>query len=73
METLDDMRRLHLLTPEQHAQIGAWVASGRTPDAIMAMPPHLWRALALASVLMNVDADLTRRPPLGGDMPPNGG
>jgi DNA-binding GntR family transcriptional regulator len=64
METLDDMRRRHLLTPEQHAEIGAWVASGKTPEAIMAMPSHLWRALTLASVLMNVDADLTREPSL---------
>ena len=62
MQTLDDMQRRHLLTPDQRAQIGAWVAHGRTPQAIMAMPPHLWRALALASVLMNVDADLTRPP-----------
>lgn len=68
METLDDMRRRHLLTPEQHAQIGAWVARGKTPEAILAMPAHLWRALALASVLMNVDADLTQPPPLGGDL-----
>ncbi len=65
METLDDMRRQHLLTPEQHAEIGAWVARGRTPEAIMAMPAHLWRALSLASLLMNVDADLSRPPPLG--------
>ncbi len=72
METLDDMRRRHLLTPEQHAEIRAWVADGRTPEAIMAMPAHLWRALTLASVLMNVDADLCRPPPLGagwGDAP----
>ena len=62
METLDDMQRRHLLTPEQHAEIGAWVASGKTPEAIMAMPSHLWRALSLASVLMNVDADLVREP-----------
>lgn len=67
METLDDMERRHLLTPEQRAEIGAWVASGRTPEAIMAMPAHLWRALALASVLMNVDADLTRAPAPGDD------
>ena len=63
------MQHRHLLTPAQHAQIGAWVASGRTPEAIMAMPAHLWRALALASVLMNVDADLTQQPALGDDMP----
>ena len=64
METLDDMRSRHLLTPEQHAEIGAWVASGKSPEAILAMPPHLWRALSLASVLMNVDADLTQPPAL---------
>jgi DNA-binding GntR family transcriptional regulator len=67
METLDDMKRRHLLTQEQHAEIAAWVASGRTPEAIMAMPSHLWRALSLASVLMNVDADLTQPPSLGQD------
>jgi hypothetical protein len=65
METLDDMQRRHLLTREQHAEIGAWVASGKSPEAILAMPSHLWRALSLASVLMDVDADLTRPPPLG--------
>ena len=65
METLDDMRSRHLLTPEQHAEIGAWVARGKTPEAIMAMPPHLWRALALASVLMNIDAELIQPPMLG--------
>jgi hypothetical protein len=26
----------------------------------MLMPPHLWKAFELASVLMNVDADLTQ-------------
>lgn len=60
METLDDMRERRLLTPEQHAEISAWVASARAPEGIMAMPAELWRALALASMLMNVDADLTR-------------
>lgn len=65
METLDDMRSRHLLTADQHAEIAAWVASERSPEAIMAMPAHLWRALSLASVLMNVDADLTQAPPLG--------
>jgi hypothetical protein len=59
------MRRRHLLTIEQHAEIGAWVASAKSPEAIMAMPPHLWRALSLASVLMNVDAELTQAPMLG--------
>jgi hypothetical protein len=69
METLDEMLGRHLLTPEQHAGIAAWVAAGRTPEAIMAMPPHLWRALTLASALMNIDADLTQPPPLGRDGP----
>jgi hypothetical protein len=69
METLDEMQRRHMLTPEQHQQIGGWVASARTPEAIMAMPAHLWRALALASVLLNVDADLTRPPVLDGEPP----
>jgi hypothetical protein len=67
LETLDDMQRRHLLTREQHAEIGAWVARFKTPEAILEMPAHLWRALSLASVLMNVDADLMQPPPLGHD------
>ncbi len=67
METLDDMRDRHLLTAEQHAEIGAWVASGRTPEAILAMPTHLWRALTLASALMNIDAELLQPPLFGAD------
>lgn len=69
MDTLDDMHRQHLLTREQHAEIAAWVASVKTPEAIVDMPAHLWRALSLASVLMNVDADLTQPPMLAGDLP----
>ena len=65
MQTLDDMRRLQLLTVEQRERIGEWVARHKTPEAIMAMPADLWRALTLASVLMNVDAELLRPPPLG--------
>ena len=67
MQTLDEMHSLHLLTSEQHAEIGAWIAAGKTPQAIMAMPPHLWRALELASVLMNFHADLDQPPPMGAD------
>jgi hypothetical protein len=63
VQTLDEMRDRCLLTDEQHAEIGAWVSQARTPDAILAMPEALWRTLELASVLMDVDADL-RRPPL---------
>lgn len=62
MQTLDEMLSLNLLTPAQHTEIAAWVARARTPDAIMKMPAPLWRTLALASVLMNVDADLTQPP-----------
>jgi hypothetical protein len=70
METLDDMQSRHFLTPDQHARIGAWVARGKTPEAILAMPADLWRALALASVLMNVDADLLQPPLLGDGLTP---
>lgn len=62
VQTLDDMRALHLLTDEQHAGIGAWIARARTPEAILEMPPELWRIFALASVLMGVDADLAQPP-----------
>lgn len=62
MRTLDDMRALHLLSQEQHAQIGAWIAMSPTPEDIMQMPPHLWRALELASVLANIDAELSQPP-----------
>ncbi|MGM9482176.1 hypothetical protein ACS5PN_13390 [Roseateles sp. NT4] len=62
VQTLDEMRDRCLLTDEQHAEIGAWVSQARTPEAILAMPEGLWRTLELASVLMDVDADL-RRPP----------
>ena len=62
MQTLDEMRDRGLLTPEQHGEIGAWVSQARTPEAILAMPEGLWRTLELASVLMDVDADLRREP-----------
>ncbi|MEK8045517.1 MAG: hypothetical protein CFE46_12525 [Burkholderiales bacterium PBB6] len=62
MLTLDEMLSRSLLTPEQHAEIGAWTRQARTPEAIMAMPEPLWRALSLASMLMNVDADLQQPP-----------
>jgi hypothetical protein len=62
MQTLDDMLNLKLLTADQHAEIGAWIAQARTPEAIMAMPPALWRTLELASVLMGFDADVLQAP-----------
>lgn len=65
MQTLDEMLALHLLTADQHAEIHAWVAQAKTPEAIMQMRPALWRRLELASLLMNFDADLMQ-PPLQG-------
>jgi len=62
MQTLDEMLSRRLLTQAQHHEIGAWIARARTPEAILRMPAPLWRTLELASVLMNVDADLTQPP-----------
>ena len=69
MQTLDEMLHRKLLTPVQHADIARWVAAARTPEAILDMPAPLWRSLALASMLMNVDADLTLPPLLSGGPP----
>lgn len=68
MQTLDDMLHRKLLTPTQHADIGAWIAQAKTPEAILGMPAPLWRTLALASVLMDVDADLLQPPCLSADL-----
>lgn len=62
MKTLDEMLSRRLLTRDQHAEMAQWIADARTPEAIMQMPAPLWRALELASVLMNVDADLLQPP-----------
>lgn len=62
VKTLDEMLNRRLLSHEQHQAIGAYIAQARTPEAIMGMPTPLWRALTLASVLMNVDADLLQPP-----------
>lgn len=67
MQTLDEMLDRRLLTPDQHADIAAWVMRARTPEAILQMPPALWRTLELASVLMEVDADLQQAPLLSAD------
>ena len=66
MQTLNEMLTRGLLSSTQHLEIGCWISHARTPDAIMRMPPHLWKAFELAAVLMNVDADLTQ-PPLLSD------
>ena len=62
MKTLDEMLSLNLLSTVQHAQIAAWIAQARTPERIMRMPGPLWRSLELASVLLNIDADLMQPP-----------
>jgi hypothetical protein len=67
VKVIDEMLSLDLLSAQQHREIAAWVRAVRTPEAIMAMPPHLWRALESASLAMNIDADLTRPPSLGAD------
>ena len=72
MQTLDDMLSRHLLTPEQHAQIAAWIAAAKTPQAILQMPAELWRSLELASVLMGFDADMMLPAPLGAAPDPAG-
>ncbi|MET0333005.1 MAG: hypothetical protein ABW190_01935 [Rhizobacter sp.] len=55
MQTLDDMLALNLLTPDQHAEIRAWVAKSSSPEDIMQMPAAWWRRLELASVLMDFE------------------
>jgi len=67
MQTLNDMLNRKLLTIDQHAQIGAWISQARTPEAILAMPPALWRSLELASVLMNFDQDVSQAPLFSAD------
>ena len=67
MRIIDEMLSLDLLSTQQHREIATWVRASRTPEAILAMPPHLWRAIESASLAMNIDADLTRPPLLGAD------
>lgn len=62
MKLIDEMLSLDLLSTQQHRDIASWIRTARTPEAIMAMPPDLWRALESASLAMNIDADLTRPP-----------
>jgi len=62
VKTLDEMLSLNLVSAVQHAEIAAWIAQARTPERIMQMPAPLWRSLELASVLLNVDADLLQPP-----------
>jgi hypothetical protein len=62
VQTLNDMLDRNLLTADQHAQISAWISQARTPEAILQMPPALWRSLSLASVLMGFDADVSQAP-----------
>ena len=68
VNTIDEMLHLDLLSPAQHAEITTWLQTAKTPEAILAMPPELWRALESASVAMNIDADLMRPPLLSADV-----
>jgi hypothetical protein len=68
VKLIDEMLGLDLLSVQQHHEIALWMHTAKTPEAIMAMPPHLWRAIESASVAMNIDADLTRPPWLGYDL-----
>jgi hypothetical protein len=65
MKTIDEMLHLDLLTPEQHRDIGAWIARATSPEEILKMPASLWQAVERASEVMRIDDDLTRPPPLG--------
>ena len=62
MKTIDEMLHLELLTAEQHAFIGEWIAQSRTPERILQMPAPMWQALEQASERMGVDQDLLREP-----------
>lgn len=64
MKTIDEMLHLALLTPDQHRDIGAWIAQADSPDEILKMPAPLWQALARASEVMGIDDDLVRPPSL---------
>ena len=64
MKTIDEMLHLALLTPEQHQQIGAWIAQADSPEAILNMPAALWQAVERASNAMGIDEDLLRPPAL---------
>jgi hypothetical protein len=68
VKIIDEMLHLDLLSAQQHHEIAHWVQTARTPEAILAMPPHLWRAIEAASLIMNLDADLSRPPWLGADL-----
>ena len=57
MQTLNEMLALKLLTPEQHFEILSWTTQAKTPEKIMEMPPHLWRSLELAAVLMGFEGE----------------
>ena len=57
MKTIDEMLHLELLTPEQHAEIGAWIERSSSPDEILQMPAPLWRAVERASEVMGISND----------------
>ena len=46
MKIIDEMLSLNLLSTQQHHEIASWLRIAATPEAIMAMPPHLLAARA---------------------------
>lgn len=62
MKTIDEMLHLALLSPDEHRQISQWIAQADSPEAILTMPPVLWRAIERASAVMGIDEDLMRPP-----------
>ena len=64
MKTIDEMLNLDLLTPEQDAEISAWIARSASPDEILQMPAPLWQAVERASKGMGIDEALLRPPAL---------
>ena len=56
MKTIDEMLHLALLTPEQHRQLGAWIAQADSPEAILSMPAALWHRAYAALVAQDAGA-----------------
>jgi hypothetical protein len=46
VKIIDETLSLDLLSTQQHHEIAPWLRIAATPEAIMAMPPHLLAARA---------------------------
>ena len=58
MRTIDEMRGRMLLATDQLSGIGVRIVRAR--EAIMAMPPSLWRNRQLAGVFIEIEGDLSQ-------------